>query len=307
MLLFIFCRGRDGDIERWSYLLKVTELIHKRRSQDLNPGRLAPEPRLWTTGLDYLLLIHQINYWFRGGTGRYKSPEKGFPLQLVERGQEGLPGGNETTWRSEGWWWPPRLRRGCGKDLGSGVEPEKAAGNREHRLRGTHSGCRAGGARVWGGGRERHGSWLERSWKWLPLAWCYPGFPRTPGTVSISVIHWPTQRPDCLLVNKQSLAQIPAHRVTKVHIEAFPLGHQGRNDFTFLKFSFIIYKVGFVIIPDKVEPDRMFAGDPDPLPLFSADFHVRETSPNKWSPLGDFRATAFKCRFPKIFEHAGIR
>ena len=46
MLLFLFCRGRDGDTERLSDLLKVTELIDKRRSQDLNPGRLAPELRL---------------------------------------------------------------------------------------------------------------------------------------------------------------------------------------------------------------------------------------------------------------------
>lgn len=47
IMLSLFCReGGDGDTKRLSSLLRVIELIPKRQSQDLNPGRLAPEPRL---------------------------------------------------------------------------------------------------------------------------------------------------------------------------------------------------------------------------------------------------------------------
>ena len=45
-MLSLFCRGSDGDAKRLSNLLRAIELIPKRQSQDLNPGRLAPEPRL---------------------------------------------------------------------------------------------------------------------------------------------------------------------------------------------------------------------------------------------------------------------
>lgn len=64
----------------------------------------------------------------------------------------------------------------------------------------------------------------------------------------------------------------------------------GCGDFVFQNFSFIIYKMGFVITLAKVEPDRMFVRDLDSLTLFPADFSKREPSLNKggtlWEILG---------------------
>ena len=107
-----FAEGEMGT-QRLSNLLRVIELIPKRQSQDLNPGRLAPEPRLWTTMLDHLLFVQSNQGRMpRGSTRCYKNPEMGFPMQLVERGQGGLPGrmGPGGGLKEEGW--SPRLRRG---------------------------------------------------------------------------------------------------------------------------------------------------------------------------------------------------